>query len=477
MTDWRVIGDVPLFVWRSELARLDSPMLSEVEEVYEAARPHTALALAMAFVESKYGTQFVRNSPANHNAWNLRRRMAMPFASFANWAQGAAEWRARLTDPSYAYATTITLQDLVARFAPSWDNNDEEEYVATIRALFATWPTREERDVTAMPAIVITAGHRSDADTGNPAEKQRTPMMAQAYKRAFEAAGFQVYYWQSIDGDGRPDQSPGGLDGVGRGVGRLMASMPGPSVLLDLHFEGGGPRGVFSIVPDVTGLKTAVSGGAPTDDTWAANQDDVRLARMVSKYIAEATALSLRSTTEPGVMSERATGVGGQGWRLAMFAYTAANRSRSQRLVIEHGCLTQTADLKIIDSPGFADRCAAAALKAVREMYSVPVTPPTPVYVPPGPIPTDSTKDVDLGGVMFWVVRRTARAREGSRFRQYADPTSPETREPVKSGGEAFEVAWAVQGLSGEWYYVTPRGSRIRCIDCDARVVFSKVEG
>ncbi len=335
--------------------------------------------------------------------------------------------------------------------------------------------TVEEDRMSVVPAIVLTAGHRSDADTGNPAEKARTPMMAQAYKRSFEAAGFPVYYWQSMDGDGRPDQSPGGLDSVGRGVGRVMAGIPGPSVLLDLHFEGGGARGVFSIVPDVTGLRTAVSNGAPSDDTWAANADDVRLARMMSRYISEATGLPLRATTEPGVMSERSTGVGGQGWRLAMFAYTAGNRSRSQRLVVEHGCLTQSADLKIIDSPGFAEKSAAAAVKAVREMYGLSATVPSPSYVQPGPIPSDPSKDSDLGGAMFWAIRRMVTAREGARFRQYADPLSAETREPAKPGGEAFEVLWAVQGIAGEWYYVTQRGSRIRCTDCDVRVAFSKV--
>ena len=44
-TPMRSIGDVPLSVWRAELARLDSPMLAEVEEIARAASPHGALAL------------------------------------------------------------------------------------------------------------------------------------------------------------------------------------------------------------------------------------------------------------------------------------------------------------------------------------------------------------------------------------------------------------------------------------------------
>jgi hypothetical protein len=475
VSDWRRYGDVPLDTWRHELATFGSPLAAEPTATWEAARPHSALALAMAFHESRYGTSYRRNTADNRNVHNLRPRGGFGFQTFPTWEAGVAEWRDRLTDPNYAYARTVTVADLVSVFAPSSDDNDEAGYVRVVEWLLDEWPREGWMSTPQpLPAIVLTAGHRSDADTGNPAEKARTPLLAQAYKRAFEAAGFTVYYWQSMDGDTRPDQSPGGLDGVGRGVGRLMSSIGGPSILFDLHFEGGGPRGVFSIVPDVTGLRTAVSGGAPIDDTWARNGDDVALARLVSRYIGEATGLPLRSTTEPGVMSERVTGVGGQGWRLGMMAYTAAVRARSPRLVVEHGCLTQTADLKIIDSPGFYDKCAAAALRAVRERYGVPVVPPAPVYVDPGPFPAEAGKDADLGGARFYACAREVRAGEGARFREYADVTSRETRAPAKPGGEGFAVAWAVQGTAGEWWWVTPRGSRIRCTDTDVRVAFSR---
>lgn len=480
--NWRTIGDVPLTIWRDELDCVDSPLLAEADAAWQAARPHSALALAMLWAESQYGTQFRRNSAGNRNALNLRPRGGDGFQAFPTWASGVAEWRARVTDPAYAYRATETLADLVSVYAPSSDGNNERKYVSIVETMLRRWPTTGG-DMENMPkivndqfpAIVLTAGHRSDADTGNPAEKARTPMLAQAYKRAFEAAGFTVYYWQSMDGDARPDQSPGGLDGVGRGVGRLMASISGRSILFDLHFEGAAQRGVFAIVPDVTGLRTAVSGGAPADDTWNMNKDDVSLARLVSKYISQGTGLPLRATTEPGVMSERATGVGSQGWRLGMFAYTAGVRQRSPRLVVEHGNLSSAADLRIIDSAGFYDKCAAAALRAVREMYQVPVTPPAPVYVAPGPFP-DHAGDAVLGGASFFACARTVRAFEGARFRQYADVTSAETRAPAKAGGEGFGVAWAVQGTAGEWWWVTERGSRIRCSDTDTRVVFSKVD-
>lgn len=476
MTNWRDLGDVPYTIWRDVLDHADSPILAEARQAWEATRPHSALALAMLAVESRYGTEFERNHYSNRNALNLRIRGQEPFQGFTTWTLGVAEWRARVTDPRYAYRDTVTVADLVAIYAPSSDGNDTAAYVATVERLVGSWPREVKMSAPAstMPAIVITAGHRSDADTGNPAEKARTPMMARAYKSAFEAAGFPVYYWQSIDGDGRPDQSPGGLDGVGRGVGRLMASIAGPSILFDLHFEGAAARGVFAIVPDVTGLRTAVSGGAPADDTWARNGDDVSLARLVSKYISDATGLPLRATTEPGVMSERVTGVGSQGWRLGMFAYTASVRTRSPRLVVEHGNLSSAADLKIIDSPGFADKCAAAALRAVRERYQVSPVPPTPTYVEPGPIPAEQGKDTNLGGATFWACAREVRAVEGARFRQYADVTSGETRAPAKPGGEGFTVAWAVQGTAGEWWWVTPKGSRIRAIDCDVRAAFTR---
>ncbi len=481
MTNWRDIGDVTFARWQGELMRLRSPLVAEARATYDAARPHSALALAMAFHESKYGTVYARNVATNRNVHNLRPRGAGGFQTFATWADGVDEWRQRVTDPTYAYARTTTLQDLLGVFAPSSDGNNVAAYVQTVQAMLDGWQLEESsmeqwpkivNDT--WPAIVLTAGHRSDNDTGNPAEKARTPLLAQAYKRAFEGAGFTVYYWQSMDGDGRPDQSPGGLDGVGRGVGRLMASIAGPSVLFDLHFEGAAARGVFAIVPDVTGLRTAVANGAPADDTWAQNKDDIGLARLVSQYIAAATGLPLRQTTEPGVMSERATGVGSQGYRLGMLAYTAANRKRSPRLVVEHGNLSSSADLRIIDTPGFYDKCASAALRAVREMYSTPVVPPAPVYIEPGPMPSTMGHDSNIGGVTFWTCVRDVRANEGARWRQYADVTSGETRAPAKPGGEGFRAQWAVQGTDGAWWWVTERGSRIRCADCDVRVAFTR---
>jgi N-acetylmuramoyl-L-alanine amidase len=283
---------------------------------------------------------------------------------------------------------TVTLIDDLGGGTWAADPRYAEKIVQHYQAIFG-----EDTPVTGKPTIVITAGHRSDNDFGNPNEKDRTDDMARAYRDVFTAAGFATHYLQNEDGDNRPDITTGGLDTVGQKTRALMLSISGPEVLFDCHFEGASARGVFAIVPDEDGLTTAVIGGAPGDDLWENNPLDVSLARAISKKIAAATGLPLRQTTEPGVMSETQTGVGGQGYRLAMFAYTVPVRDRAVRLVVEHGSIP-TADITIINSPGFYAKCAKAALDAVNEVYKLTDTPTTPAPKPPSIYPKGMSKQL-----------------------------------------------------------------------------------
>lgn len=269
-----------------------------------------------------------------------------------------------------------------------------------------TLPTEPEAPPMAKPTIILVAGHRSDNDAGNPNEKQRTPALANAYLAAFRAAGYTVRYVQNEDGDGRPDITSGGLDTVSAKTRTIMQGISGPMVLLDLHFEGAPARGVFAIVPDVTGLVTAIPGGAPSNDTWANNPLDVKLAGVIARKIAAATGLPIRSTTQPGIMSERHTGVGYQGYRLATMAYSAWSRDRAVRLVVEHGSLP-TSDISIINQPEFAEKCAAAAVAAVNEVYAVDTPAPQPGPEPePEPEPQPGEKHELPKGMTVQLARR-----------------------------------------------------------------------
>lgn len=204
--------------------------------------------------------------------------------------------------------------------------------------------------------VILTAGHRNRTNGGAPGEMARTPKFARAYRDALRAAGHTVFYVQEMDG-GDPDTFAGTLTALTAKVRAIAAGVPGDRlVMLDLHLEeGDAPRGAFTIVPDdPTGR---------SDDLWKNNADAVRLGHLVADRIAARTGLALRMAKEPGVMSERQTGVGEDRKRLAMFGGTAALRARMTRLLVEHGNIVK--DLAVIDDPQTPARCAAAVVDAL----------------------------------------------------------------------------------------------------------------
>jgi hypothetical protein len=185
----------------------------------------------------------------------------------------------------------------------------------------------------------------------------RTPRFAHAYRDALRAAGYTVFYVQELDHDGDPDTFAGNLTAVAATVRALAAGFPGNRIImLDLHLEeGDAPRGAFTIVPDDPTGKT--------DDIWKNNTGAVTLGHLISGRIAARAGFVQRPAKELGVMSERQTGVGEKGSRLAMFGGTAALRDRMTRLIVEHGNIVK--DLAIIDRPDTPMLCAGAAVEAV----------------------------------------------------------------------------------------------------------------
>jgi len=72
------------------------------------------------------------------------------------------------------------------------------------------------------------------------------------------------------------------------------------------------------------------------------------------------------------VLSERATGVGLSGYRLGIFGQTAAIRATCTRLIVEYGSHDVTADLAIIDAPGFYIKAGWATALAFAEFLWLP---------------------------------------------------------------------------------------------------------
>lgn len=211
--------------------------------------------------------------------------------------------------------------------------------------------------------ILLVQGHRNTSG-GNPAEVAITPFAARAIQRALISAGHTADMLQNPN-----DWFAGSLDAVGREIMRRHATSP-YDLMLDVHFEGdaNNTRGVFAIVPDGDGLRTVTP--YQGTDAIASNPLDVRYAEAIAASVAESTGLPLRRSgvVKPGVMSERQTGVGGQGSRLAMFGYTVGARHRMVRLVLELGNIRS--DAAVINAPGFYDRAARGVVAGIERVLS-----------------------------------------------------------------------------------------------------------
>jgi hypothetical protein len=380
VTNWRDYLGVSYERWRDTIQAAGGPPVLANESAWRAAGEHSALALAMLNVESKYGTE-------NKNPLNLRPPDGDGYMAYPTHTQGVKAWHDRITSPTYKdgiYAETKSLEDLIHVYAPGSDNNNEANYVATIEILFDRWGvTPKEKSMPTKPTVLLIAGHRSHGDAGNPVEKDMTDDLARAYKTALTAAGYSVTWLQETDGDTDPDDTVGGLDTVSSKAGQWCAKQTN-GVLLDLHFEGTAPsvRGCFSIIPDRTGLVTGAPAVQHAADTWENNVRDRELGRAIVTNLNALTGLPLRTgIREPGLMDESQTGVGGQGYRLATFAYTSPSCEKVVRLVVEHGAHTNAQDRAIINAPGFFAKCGAAGVAALNAVYGI--APSKPLYVEP----------------------------------------------------------------------------------------------
>jgi hypothetical protein len=225
--------------------------------------------------------------------------------------------------------------------------------------------------------VLFVSGHRSFGDGGNPVERERTDDLAREYVEAFRKAGYACDWFQNIDGDSDPTMTAGGLDGVARGVQRIIASRKEKLVImLDLHFNGR-RSGVHSIVAhnmrlDGRGpLSTAYAAGRDATDLFTNNPLDVDMAyRISTKIVQRIEGMYIWKAGRSGlngVMLENETGVGNNDGvapdnaRLAMMSATAPSRFKAVRITVEHGGTDDAS------RPNFYEKCALAALEAVND--------------------------------------------------------------------------------------------------------------
>lgn len=205
----------------------------------------------------------------------------------------------------------------------------------------------------AMVRVALAAGHRNTSG-GDAFEREQTAAITPALARQCRALGMDVRVAQPDDGAG---MFRGGLDAVGNAVVKWADAGWEPDFFVEVHTEGGGGSGVFCIYPDWG------------DDVDADVRD--RLGPAIARRVAAATGLPVRRSTGEGVMSERATGVGLQGFRLGIFRTTAPLKASCTRLIVEYGAHDREPDLTIAGQPDFAERCALATAEALAEFAGI----------------------------------------------------------------------------------------------------------
>ena len=150
MDKWRTLGDTTLATYRAEFARLNSPMLADAEAMYEAARPHSALALAIMFHEKKYDTAIDIIPAEFHNPLAVGKPLGGigldRWEHYETYADAVTAWKERITSLTYKegiYAQTTTLAELIHVYAPAKDNNNEVRYREVLLERLAAFPKAE----------------------------------------------------------------------------------------------------------------------------------------------------------------------------------------------------------------------------------------------------------------------------------------------------------------------------------------------
>jgi hypothetical protein len=143
MTNWREFGDTDQ---TSFLAAIKgTPLEAEGPAIYSALKPNTRLGYAQMRVESGLGESELAASADNMLGQRPRPddngpTVPGPFRKFNSFAECAAYYSGKITDPNYAYANTVTLEQFIHVYAPSSDGNNEAEYVANVERYVALLP-------------------------------------------------------------------------------------------------------------------------------------------------------------------------------------------------------------------------------------------------------------------------------------------------------------------------------------------------
>lgn len=361
--NWRTYGDVTYQQWKDTITEAGGPTGLAARAIYDALKGYTALALSMLGQESSYFTRWNANVKTNLNPWNLRPPSGNGYVKYSSFLEAARAWRTRLIeDKDYkdgVYQETISLADLIHVYAPDNDGNDEQEYVDSVLSRLQSWGVDSSGStvvsIGSRPLhIAIGAGHRHTlGDQGNPYEAQKNGEKVNAVLNLLDnSSGIEYRCYTPGRGLGL---YPGYLNQAAAQAVVYDESGWTVDVFVECHSEGvddPSVRGLFVIYPD----------SAPDVDV------DVReFGNELATIVARRCGFTLRQggVVEPGVMSEKQTGVGSQGYRLGVFRDTASLIDHSSRFIIEAGAHSNPQDHAIMESPAFLGNHAFGLIEGI----------------------------------------------------------------------------------------------------------------
>jgi hypothetical protein len=512
---YRQIGDTTLDVYTAELEKVGSPMRSEASAIHAAASPHSALFLAMAWIENKYATTGIIIKSEHHNPVSLRPWTSDPrgmppgavgvttapdggqFLRFASWADCVREWKRRLfDDPDYkggVYKAASSLGEMLNTYAPPHDvhpitglANEDIAYAEGVGKLLGRFAAAEGKEpaVSANKHIyALSMGHRNNDRGGATGEIEWTPWATRMLADALRARGARAYIVHEHDNDSDPDFTRQGLDRIGHIVCEIDRKFGPLTAYLSMHYNGGGSPGFHAIFPD----------GWNDGDTRADNPRDIQTARAIcDRVVATNTVKALGWTREcPGVMSEHETGAvsGRHGYRLAEMRSSYGVRTHAVRIILEAGSI-DTPESRYITNPAWVrDVYCPAIIDGLRDVFGPfpndssgtqieEPEQPASVFVKPIERPcaeqlragASSVRLPDAnhpqGFVTWFAVDRMYRTKKDVARQQVATDTSEVINEPVPAG-TAIKIDAVGTNYKGDAYGLSPWGTMFRLDDLE----------
>lgn len=329
--------------------------------------------------------------------------------------------------------------------------------------------------------FILSMGHRNTNKGGANGEYAWTPGATRALRDAIVARGGEAYIIQEERGTG--EFYNGGLQAAASACVEL-AKTKGPfKAYISSHYNGGGSPGFHAIFPD------ARSG----EDTKANNSLDVKLARAIRDRVKATNTVRMLSWTadSPGVMSEKETGVGEQGYRLGEMVGTIGFRDQTARVIIEASSIDVASERTYINSPQWVRNVYSEAIvDALEDVFgkfagqgNKPIPAPDPEPEKPSqfarPIfrpeldqfktrePAATPQAIRVGDVWWNFFDRDVQAVK-------ATPRLRDIKGEDKVGGdiasgETFYV-WFSTVANGELYGYTKWGTIVRLSDTDLGV-------